>query len=123
MKYLMATGAFGALMSVILGALGAHKLGQFLSTDALSAFNTAVEYQMYHSLAILLVCVLPISKRRAIQAGICFLVGTVLFSGSIYGLTIFGAGFLGPVTPLGGIILMSGWIILIFTALRNASHG
>ena len=68
MKSFIITGAVGALISVMLGALGAHKLDSYLASDAMQAFNTAVEYQMFHSLAVLLVCVLPVAQRQARQA-------------------------------------------------------
>lgn len=123
MKSFVITGAVGALTSVMLGALGAHKLDTYLPPDAMQAFNTAVEYQMFHSLAVLLVCVLPVAQRQARQAAACFVVGTLLFSGSIYGLTLAHASFLGPVTPLGGLLLMIGWLILIFAAIRSPSNG
>jgi len=120
MRALKIIGATGALLAVMLGALGAHGLKNVLNDSALSAFNTAVEYQMYHSLAVLLVCALPgLSPRLANRAGWCFVTGTVLFSGSIYGLTLTGLSWLGPLTPLGGLTMMAGWIILIISVIKG----
>lgn len=120
MKALGIVGASGALLAVMLGALGAHGLKTVLGESALHAFNTAVEYQMYHSLAVLLVCALPgLSARVAAAAAWCFVAGTVLFSGSIYGLTMAGLSWLGPVTPLGGLTMMAGWFLLIVSMIKG----
>ena len=104
----------GAL-SVAGGAFGAHALKGKLTESALGSFETGVRYQMYHAIALLVVALLaaqyPAVKNLTI-AGWCFVAGTVLFSGSLYGLSLMGIKALGPVTPLGGVAFIAGWICL-----------
>ncbi|MCG2612334.1 DUF423 domain-containing protein [Flavobacterium sp. SM15] len=112
---------FGALyggLAVILGAFGAHALKKRMSEDLLKSFETGVKYQMYHALALMLTAQL-FSFESGIEqsAAICFIVGTLLFSFSIYGLCLSSMNgskwrFLGPITPLGGLLLVNGWILL-----------
>lgn len=123
MKGFIAAGATGALLSVMLGALATHGLKDQLTAEALAAFTTAAQYQMYHSLALLLVCALPLHSRWVRVAKTCFVIGTLLFSGSIYGLTLAQWTWLGPVTPLGGLTLMLGWLALIVASLGDTSNG
>jgi uncharacterized membrane protein YgdD (TMEM256/DUF423 family) len=117
------TGTIAGIMggtAVMLGALGAHALKDILPPTGLDAFKTAVLYQMFHALALL--GIIGLRKQLKMVSWLvwvqrCWIGGVVLFSGSIYGLTILGAlgwpvKFLGPVTPLGGLTLMVGWLIL-----------
>lgn len=118
--------AFGALyggLAVIFGAFGAHALKKRMSEDLLKSFETGVKYQMYHAIVLL---ILPqiIDLESGLSQGIgwCFIVGTLLFSFSIYGLCLTSMKgskwtFLGPITPLGGLLLVSGWVNLLFTVL------
>jgi uncharacterized membrane protein YgdD (TMEM256/DUF423 family) len=112
-------GAFTAMLAVILGAFGAHLLKDRLSTDALGAYNTGVQYQMYHAIGILLIAVLierlP-SQKLAIWAARLLLIGIVLFSGSLYALALSGVKVMGAITPLGGIAFIAGWICLALAA-------
>ena len=108
--------AIGGLVSVVLGAFGAHKLRQSLAENQMTAFETAVTYQMTHSLALMGVGILmlvstPVDLLRF--AALSFVAGVVLFSGSLYGLVFSGRKWLGPVTPLGGLFLIGGWVLLI----------
>lgn len=117
---------FGGV-AVLLGAFGAHGLRARLEPAALATFETGVRYQMYHALALLFVgfamrqAALPLLRGAAR----CFVVGTVLFSGSLYLLatrTLLPFGdmrFLGPVTPLGGLLFLMGWALLTVVALRS----
>ncbi|MBK6965304.1 MAG: DUF423 domain-containing protein [Bacteroidales bacterium] len=124
-KNLLITGSILAGLSVALGALGAHWLKQNLSPAALTSFQTGVQYQMYHALAILIMAALPtrFHVRLFRIAFFAFLTGVIFFSGSIYLLstreiTGWTWSWMGPVTPLGGLMFIAGWILLIFTAVR-----
>lgn len=104
----------GAL-SVAGGAFGAHALKGQLTEAALGSFETGVRYQMYHALALLVVALLAKQSPTVgllNAAGWCFVAGIVLFSGSLYGLSLAGIKALGPVTPLGGAAFIAGWICL-----------
>ncbi|MGB7084677.1 MAG: DUF423 domain-containing protein [Phormidesmis sp.] len=110
----------GAL-SVAGGAFGAHALKGTLSETALNSFETGVRYQMYHALALLVVALLAKQSPDTsllTAAGGCFLAGILLFSGSLYGLSLAGIKALGPVTPLGGVAFIAGWICLAIASLK-----
>ncbi|MBU2978885.1 DUF423 domain-containing protein [Alteromonas sp. C1M14] len=117
-------GAVAALLAVIFGALGAHALKTVLSPAHLSAFHTAVNYQMYHGLALLILAVTNnyTASKFAKLAGYFFVSGILLFSGSIYLLTLAKWTLVGPVTPIGGVCLMVGWICLILGLVKGAAH-
>ena len=104
----------GAL-SVAGGAFGAHALKGQLTETALGSFETGIRYQMYHTLALLVVALLIKQSPNVPTlnaAGWCFIAGIILFSGSLYGLSLAGIKALGPVTPLGGVAFIAGWICL-----------
>ncbi|MEG9328747.1 DUF423 domain-containing protein [Salinimicrobium catena] len=113
---LMAGGIYGAL-AVVFGAFGAHGLKKILSAEQLKSFETGVKYQMYHALLLILIGVIfPFSGFSQNLMGWFFILGVFFFSFSIYGLVISAArgrkmAFLGPVTPLGGLLLVMGWIL------------
>src|SRR5215510_14929520 len=112
-------GAILGFVGVALGAFGAHGLRSRLSPEMLAVFETAVRYQMYHTFAILTVAAAIGhlgTARVLVIAGWCFFAGVVLFSGSLYALTLTGVGTLGAITPLGGVLLLIGWALLIFFA-------
>ena len=123
-KNVITIACLSALIAVMLGALGAHALKQHLSNDQLASFETGVKYQFYHSLAILLLAALSdkLNPKRSVLAFRFFIAGMVLFSGSIYLLSLRDliglASFkwLGPLTPFGGLCLMSGWICFLWAA-------
>lgn len=110
----------GAL-SVAGGAFGAHALKGQLTENALNSFETGIRYQMYHALALLVVALLlkqnPEVTVLAIAGG-CFIAGIVLFSGSLYGLSLAGIKALGPVTPLGGVAFIAGWVCLMLASTK-----
>lgn len=114
---------YGAL-SVILGAFGAHALKKILSNTALSSFETGVKYQMYHAIVLLIIgFYLPFSTRLENITAWMLIIGTFLFSGSIYLLSMqhvwnMNLRFLGPVTPLGGLLMIVGWVLLAFVVVR-----
>ncbi|WP_274364930.1 DUF423 domain-containing protein [Paenibacillus thermotolerans] len=106
-------GAFSALLCVALGAFGAHSLK--LPEHYASIYQTAVEYHMAHSLALLVTAFAwekAARKSFAQWAGRLFIIGIVLFSGSLYVLSITEIGVLGAITPLGGVAFLTGWALL-----------
>lgn len=105
--------------AVILGAFGAHLLEKWLSIDALNSYEVGVRYQFFHGLALLFLATdqsVSFAKRSALLFVLC----TLLFSGSIYGLSLgVNATFLGPVTPIGGLLLIIGWVNLLIGYIRS----
>lgn len=121
-KHFMGLGAILAGCSVATGAFGAHMLKEALSPQMLSAFETAVRYQMYHSLALLLSgWVLTVYQRPVFKkAAWFFLFGLILFSGSLYAISLLDVRWLGPVTPIGGVSFICGWGCLALGFLRKS---
>ena len=118
-----ALGALSAFIAVAAGAFGAHGLRQRLSSDMLAVFDIAVRYQMYHALALLAV---SWAQTRwpgpALQlSGYAFLAGTILFSGSLYILSLTGVRWLGAITPLGGVAFLIGWLALAWAAWKHGN--
>ena len=121
--------ALMGFLAVALGAFGAHGLKQIVPPDALSTFETAVRYQFYHALALLAVAIIfekfPVGLIR--YAGICFIAGVILFSGSLYALTAVlatdavGLQKLGIITPFGGLFFIAGWICLFLGIGKRAT--
>ncbi len=116
-------GALSALIAVAAGAFGAHSLRQKIPPDLLALFETAARYQMYHALALLATAWAWSQWRGAAIciAGWAFMVGTILFSGSLYLLALTDGRWLGAITPLGGIALIAGWGALAWGAWRPGS--
>jgi uncharacterized membrane protein YgdD (TMEM256/DUF423 family) len=112
---LVAAAVLGAT-GVVAGAFGAHALKGRLTAEQLVSFETGVRYQLIHALALMGVAVLIRQGLELRLVTHAFVWGTVLFSGSIYGLVLGGPRLLGPVTPLGGTLLIVGWIALAFAA-------
>jgi uncharacterized membrane protein YgdD (TMEM256/DUF423 family) len=120
-------GAFIGAISVLLGAFAAHQLKQYLAPDVLATFQTGVTYQFYHALALLATGILL--KRYPndwmVWAGRLFVVGIILFSGSLYLLAMLksikdiGLGGFGLITPVGGLLLVAGWISLMIGIPSN----
>ena len=124
MRLWLAIAAINGLLAVAAGAFGAHVLQSRLSAHALQTFETGARYQMYHALAIGLAAfaLRESSAASAPQiAAILFLIGIVLFSGSLYALALSGARPFAFITPLGGVAFLAGRIALAFAALRNPS--
>ncbi|MGE4406194.1 DUF423 domain-containing protein [Pseudomonas sp.] len=117
--YLVLAALFG-FTGVALGAFAAHGLQSRLSADYLAIFQTAVHYQLIHALALFGVALLALQLpgRLLAWAGGLFILGTVLFSGSLYLLTLTGVGKLGIVTPLGGTAFLAGWACLALAGWR-----
>ncbi|MBL4939935.1 MAG: DUF423 domain-containing protein [Lutibacter sp.] len=119
-KNLIITSIIGAL-TIVLGAFGAHALQEILSSTELKSFETAVRYQMYHVILLLLINMYPkFNNKTKNNISYLFYVGILFFSGSIYAIT-FGvnAKSIWFVTPLGGLFLISGWIYLGVLFLRQ----
>ena len=113
-------GSMLALSAVLFGAFGAHALRETLSAhDSIQTWETAVRYQMWHALALILLSMIPGPQSMPKMAGPCFLFGSLLFSGSLYGLALDGPKWLGPITPLGGLCLMIGWLLLAYSSYKN----
>jgi uncharacterized membrane protein YgdD (TMEM256/DUF423 family) len=104
-------GSGFAFLAVTLGAFGSHSLKAILAPDMLAVFETGVRYQMYHALALLAVGWAAHQYPQASfhKAGWLFVAGIILFSGSLYILTLSGVRWLGAVTPLGGVCFLAGW--------------
>ncbi len=115
---LQTLAAICGFLGVALGAFGAHGLKAHLSAQQLQTWHTAVQYHLIHSLALLGVAILMHQSPKPLisGAGFCFLLGIVLFSGSLYGLALSGPRWLGPITPLGGLMFLLGWLLLALGA-------
>ena len=117
-KKIVVTACILAAVTIAIGAFGAHGMKKMVSLQALSTFETGVRYQMYHVLALLILgfaVAVPANTRKWVFR--FFIFGMILFSGSIYLLALaevlpFNVSFLGPVTPIGGLLLILGWLRL-----------
>lgn len=121
----IASGAVLAALAVGAGAFGAHGLRDYLAANVQTAnFETAVRYQMYHALALVLVGLLAGRQSSAALAvsGICFLLGTLIFSGLLYALVFTGLRWLGAIVPIGGTLLIVGWLALAAAAVRQPTN-
>lgn len=118
-KTFLLIGALCAFLGVAFGAFGAHGLRNRLSPDMLAVFETAVRYQMYHALAILLVGLMmaPMGGWAVHTAGWAFTIGILLFSGSLYLLALTGTTAFGMITPIGGLAFLVGWACLIIAGI------
>lgn len=127
MKLFLILGTLLAGLGVALGAFGAHGLKKLVDAETVSVYQTGVQYQMYHALALIFVGILAqkIESSLISYAGFFFIGGIVCFSGSLYLLSSFRAmnkavpGFVYPITPLGGILFILGWILLLFALLKK----
>ena len=121
MKTFFALGAVFGAIGVALGAFGAHALKATLRPEDLGTFEIGVRYQMYHALALFVVAwaTTQWSASTVTGAGWAFVVGIVVFSGSLYTLVLTGQRWLGAVTPIGGVAFLIGWGLLAWTALRG----
>lgn len=120
-KY-VAIGALLCMLAVIIGAFGAHGLKSILSADEMKTYETGVQYHMIHALGILLVAILANiwgeSTKLKWGARLLF-IGIVLFSGSLYVLSITGIKGLGIITPLGGISFIGGWLMIAWAGFTK----
>lgn len=112
-------------VAIALGAFGAHSLKQLISSESLAIFETGVRYQMYHALALLALGLSSVLSPKTIRGVFKFFVfGILFFSVSLYFLAIkdalpFSVSFLGPVTPIGGLLLILGWVRLVYGVVKD----
>jgi len=121
-RFFLILGSISGGLAVALGAFGAHTLEDRLTKDALSTFETAARYQMYHALALLAVAFAVThwpDSNLPTYAGWLFVAGTVLFSGSLYLLNLTDVRWLGAIAPLGGTAFIAGWACLALAAWRG----
>lgn len=118
-QFTLIIAGFYGLITIILGALGSHAFKKILSVDKLASFEVGIRYQMYHAI-VLLVLGLFLSFTTPLEkwSSLCMIIGTFLFSFTIYFLAFseywnINLKFLGPITPIGGVFLILGWILLI----------
>lgn len=119
-KIFLTIGAAFGFTGVALGAFGAHALKSVLTPEMLGIFETAVRYQMYHAFALIASgAVYSFAHRRyAAYAGWSFMIGVILFSGSLYAMVVTGINILGAVTPFGGVALLAGWFFLFLSVVK-----
>jgi uncharacterized membrane protein YgdD (TMEM256/DUF423 family) len=124
MPFFIIAGAINAFIAVTLGAFGAHALKEKLSEKYLAIWETAVQYQMYHAIGLIVIGILmsssiigPVSQLS--WAGYLMLAGIVIFSGSLYILSLSGIGVLGAITPIGGIAFLVAWVFVIVAAVKH----
>ena len=124
----IALGSGLAGLSVLLGAFGAHSLKAHLTEKKLATFHTATEYLGYHALGLIVIGILIYilkkgeTAKKLKRSAIWIVVGIVFFCGSLYGLVFDGPRFLGPITPLGGLSFMIGWLTLAINLLKFSKN-
>lgn len=122
-RKLILSGSIFMVIAVVLGALGAHAFKEVLGPDQINSFETAVRYQVYHAIALILFATLNMYSRKTKNILFYgFVSGILLFSGSIYLLVLaplidYNLSFMGPVTPLGGLMLILTWVFIIVKTL------
>ncbi|MFI0426941.1 MAG: DUF423 domain-containing protein [Flavobacterium sp.] len=124
-KKILLAAAFLGLSAIILGAFGAHALKKVLSVEQLQSFEVGVRYQMYHALFLLFIAAFTfLSEKERLVIFWLTIIGVLFFSGSIYllttnGITNLKTKFLGPITPIGGMFLISAWSYLFYSVLSK----
>jgi uncharacterized membrane protein YgdD (TMEM256/DUF423 family) len=117
---LIAAGAVLGFVGVSVGAFGAHALRRRMPEERIALLRTGVEYQLWHATASIVAAIVAarLSTDVATAAGWCFVAGVIMFSGSLYGLALTGQRWWGVVTPIGGVTLLAGWVLLALAAIR-----
>ena len=120
-KLFLSLGAISGALGVMIGAFGAHGLKDKLSAEMLPVYQTGVQYHFYHCFALLVVGLLAMKFPSGLltSSGWSFVVGTLLFSGSLYALSISGISKLGAITPIGGLFFIVGWVLLVLAVLKS----
>jgi uncharacterized membrane protein YgdD (TMEM256/DUF423 family) len=120
-KIVLLTGVFFSMLSVVLGAFAAHGIKSKISPDMMVVFQTGVQYQFYHALALILIGLLMKQMPSSLlvwSAGL-IAVGIVFFSGSLYMLALTGNKVFGPITPLGGVFFIIGWVLMFVSIVKS----
>jgi uncharacterized membrane protein YgdD (TMEM256/DUF423 family) len=122
-KLFLTLGSISGALAVIIGAFGAHGLKDKLCAEMLSIYQTGVEYHFYHTFVLLGIGLLALhyESKLLIISGGSMAIGILLFSGSLYALSISGIKVLGAITPLGGLFFIIGWILLAAAVLKSAA--
>lgn len=123
MKFFLIAGAINALLSVAFGAFGAHMLEGRVADKYLDTWQTAVQYQMFHAVGLMVIAILMSSSLLGPLgslnwAGYLMLAGIVIFSGSLYVLSLTGISILGAITPIGGVAFLAAWVMVIIAAVK-----
>jgi uncharacterized membrane protein YgdD (TMEM256/DUF423 family) len=118
-RSMLILGSLNAFLAVGLGAFGAHGLKKILDDYAIQIWHTGVQYHFYHALGLLVIALIAEKMPAAANAGWLMFVGIILFSGSLYALSLSGMKILGAVTPFGGLCFLGAWLWLAWLALRS----
>ena len=120
-KGLLILASLSGLLAVGLGAFGAHGLKKVASPELVDIFNLGVQYQFYHTFALIAVALAGcwIKSKALNWAAYFFIAGIFFFSGSLYAYALLGAKWTGPITPIGGFCFMIGWLLIAIAAVRN----
>jgi len=120
-RILFGIGAILGFLGVAAGAFGAHAIRQRVSPERLDNWKTAADYQLWHALATIAAAVITVrwESGAAAAAGWCFIAGVFVFSGSLYALALTDRRTLGAITPIGGVLFLAGWALLVVAAIRG----
>ncbi len=124
MPFFIIAGAINAFLAVAFGAFGAHALKEKLSEKYLAIWETAVQYQMYHAIGLIVIGILMSSSiignvTQLNWAGYLMLAGIIIFSGSLYVLSLSGIGILGAITPIGGVAFLLAWVFIVVAVVKH----
>ncbi len=121
MKHFLILGSLSAFLAVALGAFAAHMLRQKLSAELFNIFEVGVRYHMYHALGLFVVAwaITQFPEAHLAISGWLFVAGTILFSGSLYALSLTDIRWLGAITPVGGLCFLGGWLVLAWNVWRS----
>ena len=120
-RILFGIGAMLGLLGVAAGAFGAHAIRSRVTPERLDNWRTAADYQLWHALATIAAAVIAVrwESGAAAAAGWCFIAGVIVFSGSLYALALTDRRTLGAITPIGGVLFLAGWALLVVAAIRG----
>jgi uncharacterized membrane protein YgdD (TMEM256/DUF423 family) len=120
-RVLFGLGAILGFLGVAAGAFGAHAIRERVSPERLDNWKTAADYQLWHALATIVSALIAVrwASGSAAAAGWCFVAGVVVFSGSLYALALTDRRKLGAITPIGGVLFLAGWALLVVAAIRG----